>query len=94
MDDDDQLPLFDTPAPPVKFRSPRQIAAQATAVRYTKIRPAGRRILCDDCCDDIHRRGQAVAPLPGHATWRRTGPDGGQVLCGRHKDARHGDETR
>jgi hypothetical protein len=92
MTDDEQPPLFEHPAPPPpKFRSPRQVAAQ-TAIRYSKIKPPGRRILCDDCCREIHRLGQAVAPYPSHATWRRTGPDGAQVLCQRHKTARHDDE--
>jgi len=84
---DYQPPLFDSPAPPPKRRA-RPVTA---SVRYSKIKPK-HRTLCDDCCQEIHKLGQGIAPLPRHATWRRKDAAGSVVLCQAHKDERQDSE--
>jgi hypothetical protein len=44
--------------------------------------------LCDDCCKDIHVRGQAVAPYPRLARWRISTADSLTRVCERHKEER------
>jgi len=83
-----QPPLFDSPAPPPKRRR-----AQPTTARYAKIKPK-HRTLCDDCCRAIHELGQALAPYPRHAVWRRTDAAGAVLLCQAHKDERHDEDAR
>lgn len=85
-----QPPLFDSePTRPV----PR-MRAPAKAHRYTRYRAAARA-LCGDCTADIHARGQAGAPYPARALWRRTDADDGTavLLCSRHKEERQDRET-
>lgn len=75
------MPLPGMPKPPRRSARP----AVKPGVQATRIRP---RRLCEDCCRDIHERGQAVAPYPRTARWRVT--DNGVVskLCDEHKSAR------
>lgn len=85
----DQLPLFDSPAPPPQ----RPEREPSTKVRYSKVKTHGKRLLCDDCCLDIHKLGQALAPLPRRALWRRHDKARPMLLCQKHKDERyHSDE--
>lgn len=60
--------------------------------RYTR-RPVGTRltrVLCDDCTDDIHARGVAVAPYPRAARWVRVAPDEPpRHICDLHKGERN-----
>jgi hypothetical protein len=86
----DQLPLFDFPASPMRRTAP---APKSSPVRYTRIVPTAKRRLCDDCCQEIHRIGQAFAPYPKRAIWRRTDDTTTVLLCQPHKDERHADET-
>lgn len=81
-------PLPDMPSPPLPSRP-----AASPKARYTRIRKPRERQLCDDCCEDIHRLGQAVAPYPKHAVWRRSAKDGSAVLCHAHKDERVADDA-
>lgn len=68
-------------------RKTRKPGAPKSA-RYTR-RPVGTRltrVLCDDCTDDIHARGVAVAPYPRAARWVRTAPDeAARNICDMHK---------
>lgn len=83
----EQLPLFDSPASPVRRTFP---APRSSTIRYTRIATkAGGRTLCDDCCRLIHELGQLLAPLPRRAVWRRTDDKTAVVLCQAHKDERH-----
>jgi hypothetical protein len=79
----EEPPLFDSPSTAQR----RPYRPPATGVRYT--RRGKTRALCDDCCQDIHRRGQEVAPYPRPALWRRTDEAGTVLLlCQMHKDRR------
>jgi len=89
MNEEDQLPLFDVPAAGQRWRKQQRVSP---SIRYSKIRPR-HRILCDDCCLDIHKLGQMLAPLPRRASWRRTDKAGSMSLCQAHKDERHDDES-
>jgi len=91
MSRDDQLPLFDSPQPvPARPRQPRP---PSDKVRYARAR-LRVRTLCDDCCLAIHELGQALAPLPRRALWRRTDAAGSMMLCQAHKDERHDEDAR
>lgn len=85
----EEPPLFDSPSTAQR----RPYRPPATGVRYSRRRTP--RVLCDDCCQDIHRLGQEFAPYPRPALWRRTDPAGPVLLlCQGHKDRRTEDESR
>jgi len=86
-----QLPLFDSPASPMRRHSP---APRSSPVQYTRITPKTHtRALCDDCCTDIRQQEQGVAPYPQRATWRRVDDTTSTVLCQAHKEERQTRET-
>jgi hypothetical protein len=86
----DQMPLFDSPASPIRRRYP---APRSSSVSYNRFRPR-QRVLCDDCCRQVLAIGQALADHPRVAIWRRVDDTSAVVLCQIHKDARHDDDTR
>lgn len=55
----------------------------ALVVKWMKVKqPAhGGSTLCVDCVTRVREMGTAAAPVPRHATWKRTGPNGDLVLC-------------
>lgn len=82
MNDRDQPPLFDLPSrPPVRVPKP---SANPGKAAYTRSHPRVRT-MCDDCIEDIHRRGVAVAPFPQVVRWRRRAGDDVKQLCEKHK---------
>jgi len=89
---DRQLPLFDSPASPVRRTFP---APRSSPVQYTRIARARtrRRSMCDDCCRDIYELGQLLAFPPRIATWRRTDDTTTVMLCQAHKDKRHNNDS-
>lgn len=70
------LPGMPVP-PPRKPRAERKPGVQAVRTRSLK--------LCQQCCEDIHRFGQEVAPYPRPARWRVSDGETVQRLCERHK---------
>jgi hypothetical protein len=79
----EQLPLPGMPDVPEPSR-PR--GSTGSGVRLTRYRTQKRR-LCDECVRLIHRYGQAGAPYPQAARWRRSAGDNLDFLCEQHKDS-------
>lgn len=78
-------PLPGMPEPPPRTpKKARKPGVQAVRTRSTK--------LCEQCCEDIYRFGQAVAPLPRVARWRVSDGETVQRLCEGHKVRRCDDE--
>jgi hypothetical protein len=64
----------------------------AAGIRYLACRTR-HRTLCDDCVEEIHVVGFAVAPPPRSVRWRRIAPDGTVTrLCGKHRAIRQDNE--
>jgi hypothetical protein len=80
----DELALFapeeitGPPLPPLK-----ETVWGALVAKYTKLRqPArGGATLCRDCVVRAQELGVGKAPVPRHAMWKRTGPNGDMALC-------------
>lgn len=70
-------PLPGMPSPP-----PRMKQAPKTGVRASRCRADW---LCERCCQDIYRLGQASAPYPRPARWRVVEGDVVERLCEGHK---------
>lgn len=87
MSDQPTLPGMPTP-PRQPYRRP-----PTAGVRYSRVATRAHRELCADCCADIHRLGQACAPYPRRAVWRRTDDAGAVLLCSPHKDGRVADDA-
>lgn len=75
--------------PGVHYRP--QLTAAAVKPKYAKYLPKVRT-LCDDCIQDIHVQGFAVAPPPRPVRWRRTDANGSIRLCEKHKESRQENE--
>jgi len=69
--------------PELPKRTPKPLKpgkVQAVRTRSTR--------LCEFCCEEIHRFGQAVAPFPRVARWRVSDGETVQRLCEAHKAER------
>jgi hypothetical protein len=68
---------------PVRAREPRSKQPNGKT-RWLRFR--GRRRLCDECCQLIHKYGQGGAPLPCGVRWRRVDGTTGDTafLCEDH----------
>ncbi len=75
------LPMMPEPPPKPARR------AKGSAMAVTRIRT---QRLCDDCCADIHRLGQAAAPYPRGARWRISTTELLVRVCEKHKEIRCG----
>lgn len=72
------IPLPGMPEPPPRRpKPPRKPGVQAVRTRSTR--------LCEQCCEDIVRFGQEVAPFPRVARWRVSDGESVQRLCEGHK---------
>jgi hypothetical protein len=75
------IPLPGMPEPPPRRpKPPRKPGVQAVRTRSTK--------LCQQCTEEIHRFGQAVAPYPRLARWRVSDGETVERLCEAHKNQR------
>lgn len=73
------IPLPGMPEPPPRTpKAPRKPGVQAVRTRSSR--------LCEVCCEDIHRFGQAVAPYPRVARWRVSDGEVVQRMCESHKN--------
>ncbi len=82
----DQMPLFDAPASPMRRTTP---APRTSTIEYTRLTTTRTR-LCADCPHDHYPLG----PNPRRATWKRTDDRTVIPLCQDHKEQRQTRETR
>jgi hypothetical protein len=84
------LGMFPEPEPPEP-----EVPAQtwgAVDVKWSGYR--GARTPCHDCVRLIHERGVANVPPASPAAHRRKGPNGDELLCGSHAQARRSLDAR
>lgn len=77
----------ESPLPGMPEMPPSQPRPPGSGERFTRYRPKVRR-LCDVCIFLIHRYGQAAAPYPRSARWRRVTGETTKYVCEQHKETR------